>query len=145
MRWIRNWVCEIAGGVMRRGVKVARRQSERLWAGEAVFDSDDMPSALRRFVDWVALQHRDEAIEQAAKAAAIERGKLEKRIARLEQFHCEHEFSDHNKGCTQSILCSKCGALHPDWEWWGGMALPERDDAVWAHGQCYVPKPKEAP
>ena len=68
---------------------------------------------------------------------------LERRIKKLEQFHCEHEFSDRDKGCTKPIFCSKCGALHPDWEWWGGMALPERDDGIWVGGKCYVPK--EAP
>ena len=41
---------------------------------------------------------------------------LEARIKRLEQFHCEHEFSDRKVGCTASIFCSKCGALHPDWK-----------------------------
>ena len=38
------------------------------------------------------------------------------RVKKLEQFHCEHEFSDRDKGCTESIFCSKCGALHPDWK-----------------------------
>ena len=41
---------------------------------------------------------------------------LLERVERLEQYHCEHEFSDHGVGCTASIFCSKCGALHPDWE-----------------------------
>ena len=39
----------------------------------------------------------------------------EARIKRLEQFHCEHEFSKRDKGCLESIFCAKCGALHPDW------------------------------
>ena len=51
---------------------------------------------------------------------------LEARIKKLEQFHCEHEFSDHDKGCTGSIFCSKCGALHPDWEMTFGFADDER-------------------
>jgi len=41
---------------------------------------------------------------------------LEARVARLEQFHCEHEFSKRDKGCLESIFCSKCGALRPGWE-----------------------------
>ena len=41
---------------------------------------------------------------------------LAKRIKHLEQFHCEHEFSDKRKGCLESLFCSKCGALHPEWE-----------------------------
>ena len=43
---------------------------------------------------------------------------LETGIKRLERFHCEHEFKDTKKGCLESIFCSKCGALHPDWEEW---------------------------
>ena len=71
---------------------------------------------------------------------------LERRIKKLEQFHCEHEFSDTKKGCLESIFCSKCGALHPDWErCGGGMALPYPDDAVWIGDSFYAPKRKEAP
>ena len=40
----------------------------------------------------------------------------EARIARLEQFHCDHEFGNREKGCLDGIFCSKCGVLHPDWE-----------------------------
>ena len=65
---------------------------------------------------------------------------FESRIKRLEQFHCEHEFSNHNKGCVKSVFCFKCGVLHPDWEWWGGMALPDREDGIWVGSKCYVPK-----
>ena len=71
---------------------------------------------------------------------------LTRRMKRLEQFHCEHEFSDPKKGCLESIFCSKCGALHPDWErCGGGMALPYPNDAVWIGDSFYAPKRKEAP
>lgn len=41
---------------------------------------------------------------------------LEATVHGLVQFHCEHEFSKPEKGCLESIFCSKCGALHPDWK-----------------------------
>ena len=69
-------------------------------------DGDElaMRSAVRTFVD-LHLRGRDSDYRL-----------FSERIARLEQFHCEHEFSSHDKGCLASIFCSKCGALHPDWE-----------------------------
>ena len=48
-----------------------------------------------------------------SRLAALE--KLAARVKKLEQYHCEHEFSNTAKGCLESIFCSKCGALHPDW------------------------------
>ena len=68
---------------------------------------------------------------------------LTDRVKKLEQYHCEHEFNNREKGCLESIFCSKCGALHPDWEWWGGMALPDREDCIWVGNKCYVPKRKK--
>jgi hypothetical protein len=52
-------------------------------------------------------------IQQVENIAEITR-----RLKRLEQFHCEHEFANKKKGCLESIFCSKCGALHPDWKEW---------------------------
>ena len=63
---------------------------------------------------------------------------FEARIKKLEQFHCEHEFSNHDKGCVKSVFCFKCGALHPDWE--RTLALPDRKDGIWVDSKCYVPK-----
>ena len=50
----------------------------------------------------------------ASRLGAVEA--FEARIKTLEQYHCEHEFSKREKGCLESIFCSKCGVLHPDWE-----------------------------
>ncbi len=41
---------------------------------------------------------------------------FEFRLKRLEQFHCEHEFKNKDRGCLASIFCSECGVLHPDWK-----------------------------
>ena len=69
---------------------------------------------------------------------------LAERIERIEQYHCEHEFSDERNGCFDSLFCSKCGALHPDWQRPKlGMALPDPEGAIWVKGECYWPKPKE--
>lgn len=70
---------------------------------------------------------------------------LEERIKRLEQFHCDHEFSEHKIGCTASIFCSKCGALHPDWVAGtpGAYYFVLPDDFLYIGGCYYWPKPKE--
>jgi len=69
-------------------------------------DESDFRDALHGFVA------RTEEVELLRDAVVA----LARRIKKLEQFHCEHEFSDYDKGCTEPIFCSKCGALHPDWE-----------------------------
>ena len=67
---------------------------------------------------------------------------LETRIKCLEQFHCDHEFSSHSKGCLESLLCSKCDALHPDW-----MAITPSilgnvsKGAICVKSKWYAPKP----
>jgi hypothetical protein len=62
----------------------------------------------------------EERLNDALKDYAPRRvfAQLERRVEKLEQYHCEHEFRDEKKGCLESIFCSKCGALHPDWEEW---------------------------
>ena len=70
---------------------------------------------------------------------------LEARIERLEQYHCEHEFSKREKGCMESIFCSKCGALHPDWVAGtpGAYYFVLPNDSLHIGGCYYWPKPKE--
>ena len=87
---------------------------------------------------------------------------LEERVERLEQYHCEHEFSKKSKGCLESIFCSKCGALSPKWEavphtamcypdgdlnrgyaiYGGALEPPCKDDCVKVEGVWYRPKKK---
>ena len=76
--------------------------------GLSFIDDDELAvrNALREFFacQTPIIEHAEATLE------------LAKRIARLEQFHCEHEFSNRGKGCLESVFCSKCGAVHPDWE-----------------------------
>ena len=71
--------------------------------------------------------------------------KLEARVKKLEQHHCEHEFSNTAKGCLESIFCSKCGALHSDWKAGtpGCYYLKLPDGAVHIDGCYYWPKEKK--
>lgn len=112
---------------------------------------------------------KDAAKDEANNCSAViraglqgELGKREERIARLEQFHCEHVFSEVEKGCLESILCAKCGAVNPAWR---VVPMPtginEEDREVWRILRCprdrraiyvkndgyYVPvaPPEEAP
>lgn len=81
---------------------------------------------------------------------------LEARIAKLEQFHCEHEFSNPDKGCLDSLFCAKCGVLSPDWEAMPREAMVAtypgayevwvpaiKTGAVWTKGCWYWRKVKE--
>ena len=67
---------------------------------------------------------------------------LEERIKRLEQFHCDHEFSKHEKGCLESMFCSKCGALSPDWVAGipGAWYFERPDGGIRVDGCWYWPK-----
>lgn len=68
----------------------------------------ELRAALREFVDPVVTVAMGPLDNRVAG--------LEKSVKRFEQFHCEHEFKNVSEGCLESIFCSVCGALHPDWE-----------------------------
>ena len=76
---------------------------------------------------------------------------LETRLKAVEQKVCDHEFCDRQKGCMDSIFCSKCGALSPDWEKAPSERYDDNGDVrdnwiepkVYANGTGYVPRPKE--
>ena len=56
---------------------------------------------------------------------------LEKSVKRLQQFHCDHKFACESEGCLESIFCSLCGALSPDWE--------ECSSYAWSDdNRCYI-------
>ena len=92
----------------RKGRKGPDMRVTSEWLVEALRDKS-LPS-----IDSDELAVRN-ALDAFIKARAPKSVSPEARIKRLEQFHCEHEFSSHSKGCLESIFCSKCGALHPDW------------------------------
>ena len=75
---------------------------------------------------------------------------LETRLRAVEQKVCDHAFCDRQKGCMDSIFCSKCGALSPDWEKAPSERYDDNGDVrddwiepkVYANGTGYVRKAK---
>ena len=76
---------------------------------------------------------------------------LEARLKAVEQRTCDHTFCDRQKGCTESIFCSRCGALSPDWEKAPTKYYDDNGDVrdgyvepeVYADGTGYIRKAKE--
>lgn len=143
--------------------------------GRRILASGDVPldrkpaDTLRRFVEKVARDATDKLygslLTGIREIERAKREKLEKRIARLEQFHCEHEFSEVKKGCLASLFCAKCDAVNPAWrklalpidrpecdvEQWENASLgwrPRDKRAIYVRNDGYyvpVAPPKEAP
>ena len=68
---------------------------------------------------------------------------LQARFKKLEQAICGHSFKHYDKGCLDSIFCSKCGALHSDWEVIsrpGHFPTTDRKAAFWVDGRGYTRK-----
>ena len=87
------------------------------------------------WLDWAG-----RAIPTSPKAKHPDYNALKRRLKAVEQKVCDHTFCDRQKGCMESIFCSKCGALSPEWE----KAPPKRwdeDDNVcadWVEPEVYA-------
>ena len=76
---------------------------------------------------------------------------LETRLKAVEQKVCDHTFCDRLKGCMESIFCSKCGALSPDWQRAPAKRYDDNGDVldgyiepeVYADGKGYIRTPEE--
>jgi hypothetical protein len=85
------------------------------------------------------------------KAKHPDYGALETRLKAVEQKVCDHTFCDRQKGCMESIFCSKCGALDPAWQKAPAKRYDEDGEVrdgyiepeVYADGTGYIRKPKE--
>ena len=75
---------------------------------------------------------------------------LEARLKAVEQKVCDHVFAARLKGCLESIFCSRCGVLSPDWEKASSKRYDDNGDVrddwiepeVYADGTGYVRKAK---
>jgi len=141
MKWLRDWVGSVAIRVLSDTAKVASRQLEILDEGGWIGDDYEPVRSLRQLVvesgrTWHKLSGEDavRADTKIANEAQVERDKLKVRTARLEQFHCEHEFAETSKGVLESLFCVKCDSVHPGWRL---LKLPvdlaECDWVEWEH------------
>ena len=84
------------------------------------------------FIDWFPPLHPPKLAKHSDYKA------LETRLKAVEQKVCDHVFAARLKGCLESIFCSRCGVLSPDWEKAKSKPYDDEDLKDWVEPEVYA-------